>query len=114
VLFIKEYLGFSTEIILSSELEKDNGLKGQEKVIYINKILGADTYYNAIGGMELYDSSSFAKEGIKLSFLQMEPVEYKQFKNGFVPNLSILDVLMFNSPNETNNLLTKYTLIEVK
>lgn len=114
VLFIKKYLGFSTEIILSSELEKDNKLKGQEKVIYINKILGSDTYYNAIGGMGLYDDTSFAKEGIKLYFLQMDSVEYRQFKNEFVPNLSMLDVLMFNSPSETNNLLTKYKLIEAK
>ena len=36
ILDVKEYLGLNTEIILSSELEKDNTLKGQEKVIHIN------------------------------------------------------------------------------
>jgi len=114
ILAIKDYLGLTTEIILSSSIKKDNELRGQDKVIHINKILGADTYYNAIGGMELYDKLSFAQEGLKLYFLKMAPIEYKQFRNEFVPNLSILDVLMFNSPSETNELLKKYCLIEAE
>ncbi len=109
--YIKEYLGLSTEIILSSNLEKDNELKAQDKVISINKMLGSDTYYNAIGGMELYDKQSFANEGLKLFFLKMDNIEYKQFKNDFVPNLSIIDVLMFNSAEEVNDLLSMYKLI---
>ena len=114
ILFIKNYLGLKTEILLSSNLVKDNNLKAQDKVIHINKLLGSDVYYNAIGGMELYDKASFAKEGIELYFLQMDKVEYPQYKNDFVPNLSILDVLMFNSPDEINELLTKFTLVKPK
>lgn len=111
IYFIKQYLDIKTEIIVSSELVKNNDLKGQDKVIHINELLGSETYYNAIGGMELYDKNAFAKKGIKLYFLQMDPVVYKQFKNAFIPNLSILDVLMFNSPQEFSSLLSKYHLI---
>lgn len=112
ILVIAEYVGINTEIILSSELDKDNGLKGQDKVIHINTIIGADTYYNAIGGKELYDRMAFEQNGINLLFLKMNPVEYKQYDNVFVPGLSILDVLMFNSPEEIHGLLADYTLIE--
>jgi len=37
--------------------------------------------------------------------------EEKIFKNEFVPNLSILDVMMFNSVEEINEMLGKYELI---
>lgn len=44
------YLGIETERLLSSEIEKDNTLKGQEKILNICQILGADKYINPIGG----------------------------------------------------------------
>jgi hypothetical protein len=114
ILFFKDWVDLKTDIILSSELEKNNNLKGQDKVIHINKILGSDTYYNAIGGIELYDSLSFAKEGINLFFLKMDGVKYSQYKNEFIPNLSIIDILMFNSPKEIKQLLSKYSLIKAE
>ncbi|MDR1172940.1 MAG: WbqC family protein, partial [Bacteroidales bacterium] len=40
------------------------------------------------------------------------PVEYKQFNDPFIPNLSILDVLMFNSVEQTNELLLQFDLVE--
>lgn len=47
---ICKYLSIDTEIIFSSEIEKNNDLKGQEKILEICKILQAKTYINAIGG----------------------------------------------------------------
>ena len=53
---------------------------------------------NAIGGMELYDREVFGEQGMDLKFLRSKPFEYAQFGgNAFVPWLSIIDVLMFNS-----------------
>lgn len=74
--------------------------------------LGADTYINAIGGMELYDFEEFQKRGITLKFLKTKPIEYKQFGSSFVPNLSILDVIMFNSREEVIKMLGSYELVE--
>ena len=34
----------------------------------------------------------------------------EKYKNEFVPNLSIIDVLMFNGKNGTKRLLSEYTL----
>lgn len=106
------YLGIKTELILSSNLNKDDSLKGQNKILEICKILKADTYYNAIGGKELYDKEVFEDNGISLHFLKTdENLQYKQFPNmDFVPNLSIIDVLMFNSVEEVNKMLDDYTL----
>lgn len=108
---ICEYLNINTEILLSSDLNKNNDLKGKDKVIQICKLLGADTYYNAIGGQELYNKEEFAKNDISLYFLKTNITPYKQLKNEFVGNLSILDVLMFNSPDECKKLLNNYELV---
>lgn len=110
---VNEYLGIDTKLILSSEIEKDNELKNYHKVIDICKRLGADEYYNAIGGVELYEPhrEEFEAANVQLHFLKMEPVVYPQFRNEFVPNLSIIDVLMFNSVEQVRELLRKYQLV---
>jgi hypothetical protein len=109
---IANYLDFNTELIYSSDIkEKNSSLKAQAKVINICSVLGTTEYFNAIGGMELYNKVDFDNKNIKLRFLKTNTIEYKQFKNEFVPNLSILDVMMFNSVEEINVMLDKYELI---
>ena len=108
---VKEYLNLDTEILVSSEIEKDNTLKAQDRIIEINKVLGSDVYINAIGGQDLYDREVFEKENMKLYFIKMLPCEYKQFSNEFVPNLSIIDVLMFNETEQVTKFLNNYELI---
>jgi len=108
---IATYLGLNTKFIYSSSLSKDNALKAQDKVIAICKELGAEQYLNAIGGKELYDPRDFANNGIELKFLQTKPIVYKQLKDEYVPGLSIIDVMMFNSVEEIAVLLEKYVLI---
>ena len=108
---VADYLGFDTEIILSSDVEKDNSLRGQEKILEICKNLNADVYYNAIGGQELYHKDDFDALGVDLKFVQSEITAYKQLKNEFVGGLSIIDVLMFNSKTEVQNMLKQYTTI---
>ena len=105
------HLGIQTKLLSSSSLPKDNTLKGQDKILSICKLLAADDYYNAIGGQTLYDASVFAAQGIHLHFLQTDPIEYKQFDPAFSPNLSILDVMMFNSQDEIQTMLRSFTLL---
>jgi len=111
ILKVCDYLGIDTQIIVSSELDKDNELKGQDKVIHIVKKLGGDAYYNAIGGRELYDKDQFAAEGIQLSFLKAGDISYQQFGNEPISGLSIIDVLMFNSVEEAKRLLEEFELV---
>lgn len=106
------YLNIKTEIVVSSTLLIDHTLKGQDKVLAICKELRATEYYNAIGGQELYSSFVFAKENVTLSFLSVNPIEYKQFGNDFIPCLSILDVMMFNSVDKIRMMLNDYKLLD--
>jgi len=92
-----KHLGISTEIRLSSRIAIDHTLKSQEKVLALCEATGADVYVNAIGGVELYSKEVFRQNGVELKFLQPRPFEYAQFGAEFVPWLSIIDVLMFNS-----------------
>jgi len=108
---ICEYLNIKTDIITSSSLCNNKNLKGQDKIIDICKIVGADEYINPIGGRELYSFTEFRKNGIKLSFLKPGNITYKQFNNAFVPNLSIIDVLMFNPVHIIREYLNNYELI---
>lgn len=108
---IKEYLGITTDLIRSSSLNKNCSLRAQERVLHICDILGASEYYNAIGGMELYSSDAFKKRGIELKFIKTGVIKYEQFGGEFQSDLSIIDVMMFNSPGNIQNMLNNYELV---
>ncbi|WP_439559428.1 WbqC family protein [Dyadobacter sp.] len=105
------YMEIDTEIIPSSTIYNNTHLKGQDRILDICKQEGARHYINPIGGMELYDKSKFEGEGIKLDFIKSLPSPYIQFKNAFVPWLSIIDILMFNNPEEIRAQLKAHELI---
>lgn len=111
ILSIKQYLGMDTEIVISSNIEKNNDLKAQDKVLHICELLGATEYYNAIGGQELYSKEDFLAKNINLKFVKTGDIMYNQFNKEFVSGLSIIDVLMFNSKDEVNSMLSKYELV---
>lgn len=92
-----EHLDINTEIRISSEIPIDHDLAGQDKVLALCEAVGAATYVNAIGGMELYSKDVFRERGIELKFIKSNPFDYPQLGNEFVPWLSIIDVMMFNS-----------------
>ncbi|MBU0580424.1 MAG: WbqC family protein, partial [Candidatus Margulisbacteria bacterium] len=62
------------------------------------------------GGMQLYTKQAFQEFGIELFFLKNSASKYKQFNNEFIPNLSIIDVLMFNPKNKILEMLKDYEL----
>ena len=94
---ICSHLGLSTEIRVSSAVPIDHKLKSEEKVLAICEAVGAKTYINSIGGVDLYSRETFERRGVALQFLRSTPFVYSQMQESFVPWLSIIDVLMFNS-----------------
>lgn len=108
---ISNYLNINTKIISSSSIKKDNSLKGQDRVIEICKKNNAQQYINSIGGFDLYNKEDFAKNNLNLSFIKPKNIIYKQFNNEFVPWLSIIDVMMFNSPEKIKEMLDDYELL---
>ena len=108
---INEYLEIRTEIENSSRKYNNENLSGQDRIIDICKKENATIYINAIGGTELYDKKKFKNSNINLYFLKPKYISYKQQNNKFIPNLSIIDVMMFNSKEEINKMLDNYELI---
>ena len=111
VVRICNFLDIKTKIIRSSSLLVDHSLKSQDKVLAICINRGSTVYINAIGGMDLYSVGDFEDNGIELKFIKSSPIQYEQFKNEFVPWLSIIDVMMFNSKEKVKEYLNQYTLI---
>lgn len=105
------YLNIETKILLSSNLEKNKLEDKKDKLINICNILKANKYINPIGGTELYNKDDFKLNEIDLYFLKTRKITYKQFNNTFIPNLSIIDILMFNPKDKIKEYLMEYDLI---
>jgi hypothetical protein len=81
-------------------------------VLALCEAVGATTYINAIGGMELYSRDEFGSRGIELKFIRSTPFQYPQFDADFVPWLSIVDLIMFNSTTDLQDWVrTRYELV---
>jgi hypothetical protein len=102
---ICKYLGIRTPFVTSSTILIDHTLKSQNKVIALCKALNVDEYINPIGGEGLYRSDDFRQQGINLGFIGPLSVVYKQFSDEFIPDLSIIDVMMFNSRAKIKHML---------
>ena len=108
---ICNYLGIKTTIISSSAIYQNTHLKAQERILDICLQEKSSQYINPIGGLELYDKDFFEAKNLQLSFIKSNPIEYPQFKNEFVPWLSMIDVLMFNSKEKIKEFLDNYELV---
>jgi hypothetical protein len=104
------YLGVEVAIVDSSSAYGNAHLKGQDRVIDTCRAERASDYVNAIGGRALYSPDAFLAHGIRLHFIDTTPIEYPQFGGPFVPSLSVIDVLMFNTASGARELLTRYEL----
>ncbi len=107
-----KYLGINKQWYYSSNHFTNSLNMGRtERLLHIANSLGCNTYINTIGGEKLYEKNDFIKNGVTLHFIKLEEVSYTQYSNNFVPNLSIIDVMMFNSIEDIHLLLKKYSLI---
>lgn len=108
-----EYLNIKTEIVISSKLNINSSLKGKDRVLAICKYMGATDYYNPANGISLYDPyrSEFEASGVKLHFTKMREITYPQFNNEFIPSLSIIDVMMFNTKEHIQEMLSEFDIM---
>ena len=100
-----KYLDIKTEFIISSVIPIDHQLKSQDKVIAICKAMNATQYINLVGGVELYAKEIFNQNNIEINFIKSDPIEYRQFNSIFIPWLSMIDVMMFNSKEKIHEYL---------
>lgn len=82
-----------------------------EWALNICKALGnVDEYWNPPGGMSFFNKEKYQNANISLKFHKIKLTDYKQKDNTFEPGLSIIDALMFNSPEAINQMLNNYEL----
>jgi len=108
------YLEIATPLIPLSRLPLGAEPKGLERILALCRHFQASEYLNPIGGLPLYPSERFAREGVRLFFLKSGPREYPQFGRPFVPQLSIIDLMMFNPRETLDDFLSAYELVEGK
>lgn len=134
IVSLSHYLGISTEIDVDNDrfldmekllvnVEEDYSnmpyllrtkpIRKVARVIEMCRREGSRDFYNAIGGQELYSKEEFQQYDIHLNFVKTNNIEYRQDskKGEFVPNLSIIDVLMNNGKGGTQELLQEYTIV---
>lgn len=107
---IVNYLSIDTAIVSSSSVYNNQNLKAQNRIIDICLQEKASVYINPAGGVDLYNKEDFKQQGIEFHFIKSGDVTYNQFKNEFVPWLSIIDLLMFNTLEKMDEILNQYEL----
>ena len=104
---VSRYMDIDTDFVYSSEIDKDNSLKFDERIYDICHRLGKDHYINAIGGQKLYDKKKFA------DIICANEVDYRNGAAPYYTNSSQLPVNFTDDIFETlrlqDELQTKYT-----
>ena len=107
---IVKRIGIDTSIQHASSKYGNDHLHGQTRVIDICVREGATTYVNPPGGESLYESGAFSDNHIQLRFINSSPVKYTQKSSEFVPNLSIIELLMELGFEGVKSYINEYTL----
>ncbi|MEP0004464.1 MAG: WbqC family protein [Balneola sp.] len=111
IVSIFKYLGIEKSFKVSSKSYDNESLERADRLIDITKSENAPTYINSIGGQELYSKEYFKEKGIELKFLLPDSIKYEQYDSDFVPNLSMIDIIMFNAPEKVRDFLNQYQLV---
>jgi hypothetical protein len=105
VLKVADYLSLPVEFVLSSGIYRNQTLKAEKRILDICRKEESSVYLNLDGGRDLYCAASFAASGVELAFVDSRLPAYPQFSLSFEPGLSIIDVLMHNSPSQVLEML---------
>ena len=109
-----EYIGieFNFELLSNLDIQLEPVRHPDEWALNICKALGYNSYINAEGGQSFFHKQAFQDNNIDLHFLEYLYPEYDQKTASFIPGISIIDVMMFNSPKEIRQLLNDYRLVK--
>lgn len=108
-----KYLGIHRELHVYSDMGLIHSAAENpgDWALHISEAYGAKTYINPPGGKAIFDPQAFSEKGIELRFLEQHLPEYSQASDSpFEPGLSIIDVMMFNSPQEVHTMIEGYSL----
>lgn len=107
---VLQRVGCTTELVEGAAHYHNAHLHGQERILDICAQEHASTYVNAPGGRALYDHTLFAERGVSLRFIEPRLEPYPQSGGPFMPGLSIIDVMMYNAPEQLRDLMNQSTI----
>jgi hypothetical protein len=108
------YLGisFQPQICSQMSLPLPTQMEPGDWAPEICRLVGAKSYLNPVGGKALFDPKKFEDIGVSLGFLSMAEFKYDTKPLQFVPDLSIIDVLMWNSLETVRGAIKMYASID--
>lgn len=94
---VAEHLGIDTPVHRLSEMGLDlpDRAEAGDWALLISQAIGATEYRNPSGGADLFDPAKFAAAGVGLDFHHHRATRYPTGTFDFVPDLSIIDPLMW-------------------
>ncbi len=107
------YLNIKTPIAIFSDMNIDIEPvnSSDEWALNICKALkNVNEYWNPPGGKLFFNQKKYENNGITLKFHTINKYKYDQKRDRFESDLSIIDVMMFNSIEKINILLSEYQL----
>lgn len=105
------YLDLEISFVESSAKYENQCLKREIRIIDIARKESSSEVIVPIGGKELYEKEFFKRNEIALFYLKPIIEKYNQNGREFIPSLSIIDVLMFNSKDKCRQMVQKAELI---
>lgn len=99
--FLRE-CGLSVQVVTAAE----QGFSGSKSDLVLDMCvkLGADEYIFGAMGRDYADVAAFNRAGIKVTFQDYQHPVYPQLYGEFLPNMSVLDLLMNCGPDSANIL----------
>jgi hypothetical protein len=112
---LADMLGVGCRIVMASTIPVPPNPGPQERVIAICRALGIRELHNPRRGIEagLYDARAFADEGIRLLKQEYRHPTYRQLGTGFVPYLSVIDLLLNELPAARDIVLSGRNWVEL-
>jgi len=113
ICLICQYLGIPFQHAMFSDLNlilDPPPAAPDEWALRTSQAMGATTYVNQPGGRAFFDPAKYANAGIQLQFIDFTLKPYSQRRNTFESGLSIIDVLMYNTPEQVKDMLNNTTL----
>ncbi len=103
--YLLKLFDIKTEIFLLSDLNVKK--KKNDLLIEICDLFSADVFIFGSQGKDYFSEEKFKKKSIKTLFHKFEYKVYKQLGENFIPNLSSLDLIMNENPENLAKYLKK-------
>lgn len=108
-----EYLNipFNFSVFSKIHFDKSKVEHAGQWALEIAHDMNADEYINPTGGFRIFKENEFEEKQIKLRFLKPKLTDYVQRRGGFVPGLSIIDVMMWNDKDTISKMIKDFDIL---